>query len=102
MPVVLSENVMPNLGSGSPITGDGARIILAKASEILVADDGQVMLDASNQASLQMDTAPADGGQGLVSLWQNNLVGIRAERFINWSKRRASAVQYIDAAKYGT
>lgn len=101
LPVVLSENVMPNPGSGDPVTGDGARIILAKASEILVADDGQVMLDASNQASLQMNTAPTEGASELVSLWQNNLVGIRAERFINWSKRRASAVQYIDGAKYG-
>ena len=101
LPVVLSENVMPNAGTGDPVTGDGARIILAKASEILVADDGQVVLDASNQASLQMNTAPADGAAELVSLWQNNLVGIRAERFINWSKRRAQAVQYIDQAKYG-
>jgi hypothetical protein len=28
------------------------------------------------------------------------MVGIRAERFINWTKRRPGAVQYIDSAAY--
>ncbi|OYU91860.1 MAG: phage major capsid protein [Bradyrhizobiaceae bacterium PARB1] len=103
LPVVLSENVTANPGTGSPLVGAGDRIILAKANEILLADDGQVMLDASNQASLQMDSAPTNppvAATVMVSLWQMNLVGIRAERFINWSKRRAGAVQYIDSANY--
>ena len=105
LPVVLSENVPSNPGSGDPVTGAGARLILAKASEIMLADDGDVMLDASNQASLEMDSAPTSpptASTVLVSLWQHNMVGIRAERFINWTKRRAGAVQYIDSAKYGT
>ena len=70
---------------------------------IMLADDGQVMLDASNQASLQMDTAPTNPPTAttvMVSLWQMNMVGIRAERFINWTKRRAGAVQYITGAAY--
>ena len=88
----------------APLTGNGGRIILAKASEILLADDGEVLLDASREASLQMDSAPTNppvAATVMVSLWQMNLVGIRAERFINWKKRRAGAVQYIDAANYG-
>lgn len=104
LPVVLSENVPANAGSGSPIAGDGARIILAKASEILLADDGQVLLDVSREASVQMDSAPTNpptDSTVLVSLWQMNMVGIRAERFINWRKRRTGAVQYIDRANYG-
>lgn len=104
LPVVLSENVVANPGSGSPLTGAGARIILAKASEIMLADDGEVMLDASREASLQMDSAPTNPPTGSTvfrSLWQDNLVGIRAERFINWRKRRSGAVQFIDSAKYG-
>ena len=66
-------------------------------------NDGQVMLDASNQASLQMDNAPTNPPTAttvMVSLWQMNMVGIRAERFINWTKRRAGAVQYITGAAY--
>ena len=104
LPVVLSENVTANAGTGSPLVGAGGRIILAKANEILLADDGQVLLDASNQASLQMDSAPTNppvAATVMVSLWQMNMVGIRAERFINWAKRRPGAVQYIDSANYG-
>lgn len=103
LPVVLSENIPANAGSGSPLTGVGGRIILAKAPEILLADDGDVVLDVSREASLQMDSAPTNpptASTVMVSLWQMNMVGIRAERFINWSKRRAGVVQYIDSANY--
>lgn len=103
LPVVLSENIPANAGAGDPIVGAGDRIILAKASEIMLADDGETLLDASNQASLQMDSAPTNppvAATVMVSLWQMNLVGIRAERFINWTKRRAGAVQFIDSAAY--
>lgn len=104
LPVVLSENIPANAGTGSPVTGAGSRIILAKASEILLADDGQVMLDASREASLEMNstpTNPATASTVLISLWQHNMIGIRAERFINWAKRRDGVVQFIDSANYG-
>jgi len=105
LPVVLSENIPANAGAGDPVVGAGARIILAKASEILLADDGQTMLDVSSEASLQMESspdAPATATTVLVSLWQHNMIGIRAERYVNWAKRRAGAVQFIDSANYGT
>lgn len=105
LPVVLSENVPSNAGTGNPVTGAGTRIILAKASEILLADDGETVLDVSSEASLQMEstpTSPADANTVLVSLWQHNMVGIRAERYINWGKRRPGAVQFIDSANYGS
>jgi hypothetical protein len=38
--------------------------------------------------------SPADATVVFTSLWQNNLVGLRAERFINWKKVRAGCVQY--------
>ena len=104
IPVILSENISAqDEVTGPPAIPAGSRIILAKASEIMLADDGQVMLDASNQASLQMDSAPTNPPTAttvMVSLWQMNMVGIRAERFINWTKRRAGAVQYITGAAY--
>lgn len=70
-------------------------IILAKASEIMVADDGQVLIDVSKEATLVMDSAPTDAMTPSFNLWQNNAIGIRAERFINWKRRRAQAVQVI-------
>ena len=104
IPVILSENIPAQQAvAGPPPIPAGSRIILAKASEIMLADDGQVMLDASNQASLQMDNAPTNPPTAttvMVSLWQMNMVGIRAERFINWTKRRAGAVQFITGAAY--
>lgn len=104
LPVVLSENIPAQVdNAGPPATVAGSRIILAKASEILLADDGETLLDASNQASLEMDSAPTSPPTAttvLVSLWQHNMVGLRAERFINWTKRRPGAVQYIDSANY--
>jgi HK97 family phage major capsid protein len=98
-PVVASEN-LPATG-GSP--ADGYPIIFAIAPEIMLADDGQTVIDASNQASIQMDSAPdnpATASTVMQSLWQNNMTALRAERWINWLKRRATAVAFIQNAKY--
>ena len=69
-PVIASEGV-PATG-GSP--ADGYPIIFAKAPEIMLADDGQTVIDASNQASVQMDSAPDSPAPTastiMVSLWQ--------------------------------
>lgn len=91
MPAVVSEAV-------------GNIVILANASDILLADDGQVTIDVSREASVQMDDAPTDpvtASTVLVSLWQHNLIGIRAERFVNWVKGRAEAVQYLSGVNWG-
>jgi HK97 family phage major capsid protein len=93
-PVITSTNITP--GSSSD------RIFLIETSEILFADDG-VTLDISREASLQMSDAPdnpATATTVMVSLWQNNLVGIRAERFITWLPRRTGIVQWIENAAY--
>ena len=104
LPVVLSENIPPQAPvTGPPAIPAGSRIILVKASEILLADDGGVTLDVSREASIQMDSAPTNppvAATVLVSLWQMNMVGLRAERFINWQRRRVQAVGYITGAAY--
>lgn len=99
LPVIASENI-PATG-GSPT--DGYPIILAKQQDILLADDGQVMIDASREASIQMETtpdSPATASTVLTSLWQHNMVGIRAERMVTWKKRRSESVGFIQNAKY--
>lgn len=98
LPVITSENI-PAEG-GSPA---GKRIILLKPGEILMADDGGIVVDVSREASVQMNTSPDDPATAStvnVSFWQNNLVGIRAERFINWTKRRSAASVIIEGALY--
>lgn len=95
-PVVTSESLEAD--------SNGGFIAFLNASDILLSEDS-LMIDASKDASLQMDTAPDEPGSAstvLVSLWQRNLIGLRAERYINWSKRRANAVGLIDRTAYGT
>lgn len=93
LPIITSTNI--------PQAGGGAMMILTLPREILLADDGGVTLDASREASLQMNSAPTDGAASLISLWQNNMTALRAERFINWRRRRPEAVAYLTGARYG-
>ena len=66
-----------------------------------LADDGGVDVSISSEASLQMDDAPTAGAAQLVSLWQNNLIGFRAERTVNWARRRDNSVAYLTGVKWG-
>lgn len=82
----------------TPADSVGHIVVMVNASDIYIADDGEVQVDMSDQASLQMDSAPTQNSTTattLVSLWQNNLIGFRAERTINWSKRRPGAVSLL-------
>jgi HK97 family phage major capsid protein len=81
------------VGAGGPPTV--STVTLLEQSELMVADDGQVMFDASQEASLQMDSAPATPPTPMVSLWQQNLLGLKAERFMYWEMRRAKAAVQI-------
>lgn len=78
----------------------GSNVILLDAQSILIADEGGVNVDVSDQASVQMDSAPDNPTSAttvMVSLWQRNLIGIRAERFVSWTRARLVAVQYTVA-----
>jgi HK97 family phage major capsid protein len=94
-------NMMGGTLMGLPVIVSSAvqsgHIILIKADEIFLADEGRVRLDASNQATLSM-TGEATA---TFSLWQRNCIGLRAEQFITWAKRRADSVALIDTAAYG-
>jgi HK97 family phage major capsid protein len=88
-------------------TGGAGNIVIAlNANEIFLADDGQVAVDMSREASLEMDDAPA-ATSGVptpsqsVSMFQTNSIALRAERFINWARRRPEAVSYMDDVTWG-
>ena len=76
-------------------------VALINAQDIYLGDDGGVEVSISSEASLQMDDAPVAGATQLVSLWQNNLIGFRAERTINWMRRRDSSVAYLTGVAWG-
>lgn len=99
LPVIVSQYI-PNSVSG------GDMIVLVNASDVYLADDGMVTIDVSREASLQMldnpTNASADGtATTMVSMFQTESIAMKAVRTINWKKKRAAAVQYIDAAHYG-
>ena len=98
VPVIVSEHI--------PTDSTGSIVVMANAGDIYLGDEGGVMVDMSREASLEMDNAPTHNsdtptGSSLVSLWQTNSVAMRAERFINWKLRRASAVAYLTGVNWG-
>jgi HK97 family phage major capsid protein len=99
LPVITSEHLQ---SVGSPSINS---IVAVKASEVYLADDGVVTVDASDQASLEMvdtssQSAISGTGASLVSLWQTGAVGLMATREITWKLRRSNAVGYISPAAY--
>lgn len=60
-------------------------VALVDGSEIFVANDEAILFDVSGSASVDLNTTPGRGPGALTSLWQQNLIGIRARRFITWS-----------------
>ena len=78
----------------------GNQIIAVHAPSILYADDGGIEFDMSREASVQMSDSPTSVATTLTSLWQLNLVGLRAERFIGWLKARSDAVDRITSVAY--
>ncbi|HBZ7302651.1 TPA: phage major capsid protein [Klebsiella pneumoniae] len=85
----------------------GNQLVLVNAPDIYLADDGGVAVDMSREASLEMESAPTGDsvtptGTELVSMFQTNSVAIRAERWINWKRRRTAAVAVISGVNYGT
>lgn len=90
----------------SNVTPLQTRIVALHAPSVMFADDGQTVIDISREATVIMDSTPATVVQAAgaapihTSLWQNNLVGIRAERWINWGKARSTAVDMIHTVAY--
>jgi HK97 family phage major capsid protein/HK97 family phage prohead protease len=70
---------------------------------ILMADDGGVTIDASTEASLQMDSAPmspVDATTVYASMFQMNAVALRAERYITWKRVGTNTVKYLTATAW--
>jgi HK97 family phage major capsid protein/HK97 family phage prohead protease len=91
---LLGYQVIPS--NSSP----AAQVTFFKPGEILLADDGGITLDASREASITMDDGGSPATATVVSMWQHNMVALRAERYINWARRRFQAVYYLTACNY--
>ncbi|ENV4332924.1 terminase large subunit [Escherichia coli] len=94
LPVIVSQYV-------------GDQLVLVNAPDIYLADDGGVAVDMSREASLEMQSEPTGDSTTpspveLVSMFQTGSVAIRAERWINWRRRRTAAVAVITGVNYGS
>lgn len=97
-PVIVSDNVVRDSAGGS--------MILVNASDIYFGDNGDFTVDMSTEASLQMDNAPTQNSAtptatSVVSMWQTNSTAFRVERRLNWMRRRAVSVAWVDGTNYG-
>lgn len=98
LPVIVSQHIANDL------------VVLANASDVLLADDGMVSIDASREATLEMLDAALlqNSGTGagaaagtMVNMFQTNSVAIRAERWITWKRRRSGSVALLNAVEWG-
>lgn len=101
-PVIVSDNVPAGV------------VALINAEDIFFSDDGQVTIDASREASIQMLNNDVSGAgaptnnsatptaTSVVSMFQTNSVALRAERYMNWTRRRASGVAYLTGVNWGS
>lgn len=97
---------------GDPVyTGDnvaGGDWILLKPSDIWKIGDSGVQISMSDTAMVEQDTAPTGAtdtpvaaSATMVSLWQEESIGFKVVRRINFAKRRTSAVAVLSNAEYG-
>jgi len=86
----------------------GDYVALVNAEDIYLGDEGGVDIAMSTEASLEMvDNPTQDSGVAdpvettVVSMFQTNSVAFRAERTLNWARRRPSAVSWMDNITWG-
>lgn len=96
IPVITSNYV--------PTTSLGSVVALVRGSDIFFGDRNGIDVRVSDQASLEMDTEPTSDSAPSgavtettqVSMFQTNSVAFLVEREINWARRRAEAVAWME------
>jgi HK97 family phage major capsid protein len=93
LPVIVSEYI-------------GNVVALVNAADIYLADNGDIAVDLSREASLIMADNPSMDSTTptpatMVSMFQTNSVAFRAERTINWARRRTASVAYLTGVAWG-
>jgi HK97 family phage major capsid protein len=77
-------------------------MVLVDAQQVAAASSA-ITLDQSRTATVQLESAPDSppvAGTTMVSLWQQNLVGLRAERFFGATKLTTTGVAWVTGVAY--
>jgi hypothetical protein len=84
--------------SGSP----NEKLVAAiNGARVLVADDGEVLVDASENTILELSDSPTGDATGtpqpvsMVSMAQTNTTAIRLRRYVNFQRADSSAVSWM-------
>jgi len=93
-----------NIGGVEFVSTEGvsAQYVFFDASQLAAADNG-LELDTSNAANLQLDSSPdspAGPSTPYVSLWQLNMVAMKATRYWAVERLRSTAVSVISPVSY--
>jgi len=78
------------------------QMVAFDATQLALSSNG-IELDGSEQALVQMDSvpdSPPSGTTNYVSLFQNNLVALRATRYFGCERLRSGAVSVVGALNY--
>jgi HK97 family phage major capsid protein len=78
---------------------NGRKAVLLDATTI-AGDAEDPMLDASDQATLQLATDPANGAQNLMSLFQTDSAALLVTRWLGFDVTRASGVVVIEDVQW--
>jgi hypothetical protein len=89
-PIITSQNVPNNI------------VLLVDTDMLIHASDPAVRLDISREGSVQADDVPGTPPTGMVSLWQQNLIGILAEKYEWWGRARDQAIVEITGVTWAT
>ena len=103
VPTVLLNGVGSYSGFPTVVSGSvGTTIVMLDANAVYVADAG-VAVSLSKNATIELADTPSSppvAAGVMTSLWQENLIGVRAERYITWVKGRATAVSLVSPTAY--
>jgi hypothetical protein len=93
------------IGGINVVVSDGVpanTALLVDAQQVAAASE-TIQLSATNEASVQLDTAPDSppiASSNMVSLWQNNMTGLKAERFFGVQKLTTTGVAVLTGIAY--
>jgi hypothetical protein len=93
------------VGPFTLVISDGvpaAQMVFADVAQF-AASGGVVVLDVTQQATIQMDSAPDSpptAATNQVGLWQNDLSAFRAERIFGIERLRTASVAIIGSIAY--
>lgn len=101
----LFPDILLNGGSllGAPVLvsrAAGNKLVLLDEADLAIADGG-VEVDSVEAADVEMRDTPTQSGvtgsgAQMVSLWQNNLTGVRTLRYLNWALGHSDGAAYLE------